>query len=372
MAQEEKPTITPAAPATPPAPEPTTQTVKDSMPAHLAGVEMKDTFLPEAGDEEPAAPETPVVPATPTVTPPADGKDITVPTTPATPAVPTPPVEQPKTAQNEEIVDKTVVTPPVDRVYAGKYKTVEDLKHGIEELGGDPTGIDDPTALEQGYLAAQKIYNRMTERNKEAEKITTPKEEPKKWALDDATIDAMMKEIDYDTIENSTDLVKQTFQIMFKHLAEQLPNMIPPAPEAAPQMSAQEMAAMVKSAETANDALGFIEAKVPRLISDSNFRLQFANHLSAGKKAGTYPTDPGKLTRDVMVTAMKDFLAGAAAIAAEAKSLEATAVEDKSAAGTPDGGGTPATTTPPADPQADILDSIVGAKATQDQRMNFA
>lgn len=350
----------------PSTPEPTTQTVHGQMPEHLAGVKMEDTFLPETAPETPETPATPAAPATETPATPTVPATPATPTkeevTPAAPATPAAPIAQPATAANAEIVDKT--QPPV--IYAGKYKTVDDLKKGIEELGGDPSGIEDPKALEQGYYAAQKIYNRMTARNKKADEIATPKEEPKKWALDDATLDGMMNEVDFTKVENAGDLLRQSFQIMFKHLSEKLPQMYPQKP-GEPQMSPQEMAATIEQVQTNTDSLAFLEAKVPRLTTDQNFRSQFANHLAAGKKAGTYGK---KMTRDDMIKSMKDFLAGAQAIAAEAAKLD-TSKEDKGAAAIPDNAGTPASTEPSADPDSDVLSSIMGAKVEQDTKFAF-
>ena len=367
MAQDEKPTIETPAPATPVA-EPTTQTVNGNMPAHLAGVKMEDTFLPEAapeGSEEVTTiidedPETPAETTTPVDAPVAP---VTQPETP--PA--TPPVEQPATAANAEIVDTT--TPAEPKLLAGKYKTVDELRHGIEELGGDPTGITDTVALEQSYLAVQKVYNRMTERNKKAEDIVTPEDEPAKpFELSDDIVQEMTNQLDF-TDENldMRGMAAQMFRIMFGTLGKNLPQMLPKQ-ETTQQLTPQQMAAEVRRVETVNDSLGFIEAKVPRLVTDPNFRVQFANHLAAGKKAGTYPEI---LTRDNMTTAMKDFLAGAASMAEEAKRLEVTATEDKGAAAAPDGGGAPASTEPAADPEGDILGSIMESKVSQDQRINF-
>lgn len=342
--------------------------VKTNISEEHKDLKLDETFLPESQVEEtPAAPAEGTPPATTTPTVESKKEEVTP---PATPAVETPPAgDQPNNSQNAEIVDKTGTQP--DKLYAGKYKSVDDLKHGIEELGGDPSGIEDPVQLEQAYLAVQKVYNRMTTRNEKVDEITKPKEEAKPFEVTDDLIENMMNELDFTKIENAKDMAKQQFAIMFKHMKELLPQMLPPqAP--GQQMDPVEMAAVIDRANTNTDSLAYIEAKIPRLVSDQNFRRNFAMHLKAGKESKTYPQ---KMTREDMTGAMKDFLKTASDMAAEASKLDGAQQqqnqEDKGGAATPDGGGTPASTQTAPDPEADLLDSIVGAKEEQDKKLLF-
>lgn len=346
--------------------------VKTNISEEHKDLKLDETFLPEAQEETPETPpageEIPPATPTPPATPAAEDKKETP---PATPAVETPPAgDQPNNSQNAEIVDKTGAQE--DKLYAGKYKTVEDLKHGIEELGGDPSGIEDPQQLEQAYLAVQKVYNRMTTRNDKVEEITKPKEEPKPFEVTDDLVDKMMNELDFTKIENAKDMAKQQFAIMFKHIKELLPQMLPPQ-QPGQTMDPVEMAAVIDRANTNTDSLAYIEAKIPRLVSDQNFRRNFAMHLKAGKESKTYPQ---KMTREDMTGAMKDFLKTASDMAAEASKLDGAQQqqnnEDKGAAAAPDGGGTPPASTQAApDPEDDILGEIVGAKEKQDEKLLF-
>lgn len=323
-------------------------------------LKLDETFLPETKEEEaeaePASTQEPQVPE-------KREEAVTTSETPVT-------TEQPNTSQNAEIVDKTQGEGE-PKLYAGKYKSVEELRKGIEELGGDPTGIDDPTALEQSYLAVQKVYNRFTQRQDKAEEIATPKEEPKPFEINDDLVEGMMNELDFTKIDNAKDLAKQQFSIIFKHLKELLPQMMPQQ-QPGVQMNPQEMAAAVERVQTNTDSLAFIEAKIPRLTTDQSFRRNFAMHLQAGKESGSYPDI---MTRENMTQAMRDFLKTAQEMAAEASKLDGAQqqqnAEDKGAAGTPDGGGAPASTQTTTNPEDDLLDSIVGAKEEQDKKLLF-
>jgi len=354
------PPVTPA-PATPAAPtppsNPNTETVHGNIPPHLAGVTLRDTFLPE--DQEELPPGQVAAKTAEELAAEAAGKPAATPATPATlaaPVTPAAPVVQPKNSQNEEVIDKT--TPAAPTLLAGKYKDVNELKHAIEEIGGDHTGITDTKQLEQISLVSQKAFTKWQQRQKTAEELANPPAAPETFQPSPEMIKGMVEQLDFTKIENAQDMAAQMFQIMFTTMGKTLPSMLPKAP---PPMDAVTMAAQVEEAKAATDALGFIEAKIPRLTTDTNFRNAFARHLADGKEKGTYPR---AVTRDIMNQAMKDFLkvlsdmAGVPAPAANA--------EDKGAAAVPDGGGTPASTTPAVDPDEDILGSIIGAKQKRD------
>ena len=351
------PPATPPADTTPPV-NPNTATIHGTIPDHLKGVTLKDTFLPEDADELPPGKETAKTPEEIQKEKDAAAGKPAVTTPPATT---TPPVTttQPKTTQNEEIIDAT----KPDVLLAGKYKTIDELKHGIEELGGDPTGITEPKMLEQVYKTVQASFTKWQQRQQKAEELAHPPEAPKPFALTDESIKGMVDQIDFSKVEDMRDVAQQMFGIMFKEIGKNLPQMLP---KQAPTMTPQEMAAQVEQVTQATDSLGFIEAKVPRLTTDKNFRDQFAVHLKNGKEKGIYPKIA---TRDSMVLAMKNFQKMLAEMAGVTIPDE-TAIADKGAAAVPDGGGKPQSTTTAPDPDEDILESILGAKKADDLKYN--
>lgn len=362
MADPETPSATPPV-ATPapaaPADNPNTATQHGSIPEHLVGVTLKETFLPEDQEELPAgqvAAKTPEeIAAEAAAKPPATSA---TPSTPAAPATPAAPIVQPKNTQNEEIVDKT--TPGEPKLLAGKYKDEAELRHAIEEIGGDHSGVTDVKELEQIYHVANRAFTKYTQRQKAADDLARVPAEPETFQPSAEMIKEMVSQLDFDKIENAQDMAAQMFQIMFTQMGKTLPSMLPKAP---PPMDPVTMAAEVKRAEVATDSLGYIEAKVPRLTKDPAFRNAFARHLADGKKSGKYPAET---TREVMTTAMKDFqkmLADMAGVPLPADT------QDKAAAAVPDGaGGTPPSVTPTEDPDEDILGSIVGAKIEHDKK----
>jgi hypothetical protein len=375
--QPPTPPTPPAQPAPNPTPQPTpsTETVPEKgsdlggrVPDNAKDLNLAETFLPEnAPDDEGEEGQ----PGQPSGAAAPNGQ----PATPAAPTPPTgeqpatPPAPQPNTTQNAEIVDKTQTTPPVDpnKLYAGKYKTVEELRAGIQELGGKPTS-ENPEVLEQVYLTTQQAYTAWNQRQKKAEEIATPPAPADEgFKLTDDLIESMVNQLDFEHIDNAKDMAKQQFQIMFKTLAEKLPNMLPK--QQAPQVDVHQVAAEVDRVKTGTDALAFIEGKVPRLTTDSNFRDNFARYLQDGKAGGKYPA---AVNRDIMLQAMKDFLGGAASIAEEAKRLQDENDAAKAAAAAaPDNNPAPASVQVTPDPDEDMLGGILGAKVERDKKLQM-
>jgi len=335
-----------------------TPTPDSSIPEPLKDVTLAETFLPESQEElqpgqapaktpeEIAAEKNPEKPTTET------------PTT-ETPVKPTEPTNQPKNTQNEEVIDKTV-KPKEDVLLAGKYKTVEELKHGIEELGGDHTGITDTKMLEQVYKVAQASFTKWQQRQQKAQELATTPKKPKGFEVTDDFVKQMVDQIDFNKVEDMRDVADAMFRIMFSTFQKSLPEMLP---KQAPAIDPVEMAAQVEQVKTATDALGFIEAKVPRLVTDTKFRNSFATFVKEGKEAGTYPK---VATRETLTKAMRDFQQMLADMAG-AKLPDDTATQEKNATVTPEAGGSSSVETTP-DPEDDILGGILGAKTKQDQK----
>lgn len=372
-----KPEDTTQTPATPPADASqdvtTAGQVRSTTSDEYKDTPLSETFLPEAAPEDdgtpaPAATPAPATPATPAPT----DKPAAPAQTPAAPATPAPETPQPVNAQNAEIIDKTKPeTPPATpTVFAGKYKSVDDLRQGISELGGDPDASDDPKVLEQVYLAVQKSYTKFNQRQQKAQDLInqTPNDEPKPFELTDDVIEGMVNQIDFNKIDDARDLAKAQFQILFSTIMKNLPQMLPKQEPAKP-LDMQHVASEVTRVNTITDALAYIEGRIPRLVADNNFRDSFARHLQNGKATGKYPAI---VDRKVMDQVMKDFLDGAASVADEAKRLRIEQDEAKAAAGgAPDNTpAAPASVQPAADPDGDLLGDILNAKQEHDAKFN--
>ena len=185
---------------------------------------------------------------------------------------------------------------PEEKVYAGKYKTLDDLKAAFVELGGDPDDYQDPKMLEEAYKVRQSEYTRTHQNNLDKPNSDQPLNETP------ANVDEMVEKIFSETseeaskIQNGVDLYKFTLKSVLQNLVPMLKN-------ASPEELAKQVAPMIAKTTAERSAketeLREVETKVPRLRTDKKFRDAFAFHVRGLMTEKRYTN---------LDSAMKDFV----------------------------------------------------------------
>jgi len=234
---------------------------------------------------------------------------VTPPVDPATPADPR--AAEPKPADPAKPADPVTPATPDSglKMYADKFKTVQDLKNSFIELGGDPARYGDNTQLlEEAYAVRQREFS--TSRAQIAH-INQQPTAPQK------TFQEILGEefAKYDPTKFESP--QQMWEAQTKATAEAAKR-FEEQQVRTPQITPQEMDRQIKIVNNINA----LETKVPRLRTDSSFRNAFATHIRVMRDEGRMPMNPDGTQN--LVGAMKDFIGGQRAVVEEAsKAFEA-------------------------------------------------
>lgn len=277
----------------------------------------------------------------------------------ATPSEETPPTgEQPETPPATPEPPKTETPPatPQDKTYAGKYKTVEELKAAFVELGGNPEAYSTPEAMEQAYEVRQREFTRVRQEQAEIDRLNNAVPEPQAPTLDENGINELLAQVPWEQVKDAKDLATHLLGVMVKNL----PKLMPQQKQLTEAELAAKVAPMVAERERKLKELGDIEGKVPRLKTDQNFRKAFAQFVQGQKSDASYKS---------LDESMKDFLGLSQSIVDElGKTYQQNQVAKASAATPPEGGEAPHSTGGD-NPKHDEVDDIIGAY--QDHKGKF-
>jgi len=171
-----------------------------------------------------------------------------------------------------------------EKVYAGKYKTVDDLKAALIELGIDPADYSSDSDLETAYKTAQATYTRVHQNEIEKRKQEIPTDETPD--IEKLVTEANTK-IDYSTIKNSEQLGQATVKAVLETLMPIMQKL---------KVNPDELAGVIGEKITTQSAttnallteLRDVESKVPRLRTDKKFRDSFADFITGQKLNHTY------------------------------------------------------------------------------------
>lgn len=248
-----------------------------------------------------------------------------------------------------------------DVLIAGKFKTKEELEKAYQNLGGDPAKFKTVEGLVEAYTYRESEFTRLKQEQAERDRIANliPENTGKDKIVPNsqATVDEMMKKVDWTKVTDAQSLGQQLFTIM-------LENMPKAQQELTPEQLVEKVMPMMKEREEKQQALHEIETEVPRLKSDAAFRKAFAYHVVGGKSDGTkYPR-----TKEGLKDAMKDFLAWGKSIADEsARQTKINNDSKNAAAGIPTGGSADIVN----NKKGDEVDDIISAYAEKQKKLGF-
>jgi len=339
-------------PATPPTGEPTSAIPNEYDESGMQEVQ-DDVF---AFDVEPAEQDT-----TPEITNIVDDPD-QLPIEPENPENPNEPdprlAEQPKAPVKP--VEPVTPAPQTElKLYAGKFKTPQDLKNSFIELGGDPAQYgENVQQLEEAYQVRQREYSRVRA------EIAHQEQQPSQPATPRQTFQEILSEefskYDPATFATPADMWKAQTQATAAAAARF------EAQQPAPQqgISPQDMAKHVRTVE----AIAALEAKAPIIKSNKMVRDNFAMHVRVLRDEGRMPTTADG--HQDLEAAFKDFVQGYSGLLTEAsKSVGLTNdAKELSSATNQDAAPSNPAAAPKADPGEDLVDEILGYKKEYDHK----
>ena len=243
------------------------------------------------------------------------------------------------------------------RMFAGKYKTEEDLRHAFINLGGNPNKYKTIEGLEEAYEVRQQEFSRSRAEEAERRRISQNIEDRRATTPgqgeDPSNMEALLDKVDWSKVENARDLGRELIQLMSQIVPKNQPNL----PSEAELV--EKMLPIMKEREERTEELRGLETDIPRLRKtagqENPFRDAFARHVMAEKQTGSFVN---------LRTSMRNFLSWGKEIAEEAGRMEGIRKDDKAGAapisdrgaGLPKGG------------PADVVDEIIGSyKARKDK-----
>jgi hypothetical protein len=261
------------------------------------------------------------------------------------------PVEEPKPAEPAPKEE-----PKEEKLYADKYKTIDELENAYIELGGDPAKYKDrPEALEEAYQVRQSEFSRSRSDLKRVEEL---RKEPVKSFQE--ILSEEMDKYDPATFASPVDMWNANKEATAKAM-ERYEQQVKTS-----QITPQEMDHQIK---TINE-LKNLETKVPRLTKDAQFRNAFAYHVEKMKQDGTIKkTATGTFD---LTDAFKNFMEGQKAVVEEASKVFAETTEAKtlSTATSNDNSSQNPASAPRKAPGDDILDGLIEYHNEQDRKYN--
>lgn len=262
--------------------------------------------------------------------------------------------ESPET-QNEQEGTAPQTTEP--KLYAGKYRTVDELKRAYQNLGGDPTRFDNDKALEEAYQYRNAEYTRVQQENAERERTIAAMEARKKAERNpDQVVEEMLGKIDWNQVTDAQTLTKQLLPIILQNIPQGQATMDE-------GQLVEKIIPIIQEREQKQAALAAMEREVPRLTTDPAFRKAYALHVAGGRKDGT----PYPRTKEGLQEAMRDFQAFAKSLLTETQKQQEQQDRAKAAALQPSGGGMDIK-----GKKTDEADDIIAAYAAKQRRLGFS
>ena len=171
-----------------------------------------------------------------------------------------------------------------EKVYAGKYKTVDDLKAALIELGIDPADYSSDVELETAYKTAQATYTRLRQHETEKKKQEIAVDETPD--IEKIFTEAKAK-IDYSKIKNSEQLGDATLKAVLETLMP-IMQKLKVNPDELAGVVGEKITTTATKTNALLSELRDVETKVPRLRTDKKFRDSFADFVAGQKLNSTY------------------------------------------------------------------------------------
>lgn len=267
---------------------------------------------------------------------------------PATPADPAKPDEQQPATPVQPA--QPAATDTGLKLYADKFKTVQDLKNSYIELGGDPARFgDNVQLLEEAYAVRQSEFSRSRAQLAQPAQPAVPQKTfqelvREEYAKYDPTKFTTPQEM-WEAQAKANEAAAARFEEQNQGRQQQ-------------QITPQEMDRQIKIVNNVHS----IETKVPRLKTDRNFRNSFATHIRVMRDENRIPVRPDG-TED-LDACMKDFISGQSGVFAEAQKAYGAQQDAKALSttvATEGGAQAPGSGTPHRNSNDALVEDIIGA-----------
>lgn len=191
------------------------------------------------------------------------------------------------------------------KMYANKFKSVQDLKNSFIELGGDPAKYgDNVQQLEEAYAIRQREYSRVRA------EIAHPPAQP---AAPQKTVQELMQEQFGSVDPSKFQTPQEMWQAMMNGFGNVLNQVQAQQPQPQQGYSPQEVARHVKTVE----AISELERLAPIIKTNKMVRDNFAMHIRVLRDEGRMPTTPDG--QQDLKAAYKDFVQGYSALLSESQ-----------------------------------------------------
>lgn len=243
------------------------------------------------------------------------------------------------------------------RLFAGKYKSEEDLRHAFINLGGNPNKYKTIEGLEEAYEVRQQEFSRSRAEEAERRRISLNienRQTTQNQGEDPSNMEALLDKVDWSKVENARDLGRELLSLFSKIVPSNKPEL------PSEQELVERIMPIMKEREERVEELRSLETDIPRLRKtpgqDNPFRDAFAKHVMGEKQSKSFVN---------LRTSMRNFLAFGKEIAeaaAVAKGIEqdnkagAAPISDRGA-GLPQGG------------PADLVDDIIGSYKSRKEKL---
>lgn len=278
--------------------------------------------------------------------------------------IPTEQVDQSQDLENVETepvkpVEPAKPTEPELKLYAEKFKTVQDLKNSFIELGGDPAEFGDNTQLlEQAYQTRQREYSRV--RADIAHQNQVQNTAPQK------TVEQILQESFQGVDPTKFETPQQMWEAMMNGFGTALNQVQAQVAKPVQGISPQEMTKQIKTVE----AIAELERLAPIIKTNKMVRDNFAMHVRVLRDEGRMPMTPDGYQD--LKKAYKDFVQGYSALLTESQKLftDTTDAKELSTATNRDS----ATVNPAQQPKRNagdaLVDEILDYKTIYDKKYN--
>lgn len=184
-----------------------------------------------------------------------------------------------------------------EKLLAGKYKSEDDLKAALINLGIDPADYQTVSEMETAYKTAQATFTRLHQ--KEADKRKTEITTEELPTVEQLVKDANAK-IDYAKTTNAAELGEATVKAVIETILPVL-SKLKVDPENMANIIGEKITNQQQLMSRVSQEIADIEAKVPRLRTDKTFRDDFADFVAGQKMNGKYEN---------LTESMKKFMGG--------------------------------------------------------------
>lgn len=246
------------------------------------------------------------------------------------------------------------------RLFASKYKTVDDLRAAFVNLGGNPNNYDTPEKLEIAYEVRRDEWNRLQAENGERarlEQIIETQNLPAKEAPEGVDPEALLKKVDWSKVETAEDLGRELLTLISQVMPKAEPNSLP-----SPQELVGQIEPILRQREEANRQLEDLERDVPSLRitpgATNEFRDAFANFVLGQKRSKSFAD---------LKTSMTQFLNFGKKIADEQVKIKGQGREEKLGAAPMSEGGEGTHT----EGKGNEVDDIIGAFKQRQEKMGL-